>query len=209
MEWICSRCGCSSYHYNRARLRNECNGCGFPLVDHQQEQQRLQYDRTLSQAQNHLLAGNWSQVISLINPLMDQNPSDKQLYRMALRAATKDLSDFGMGDSAMRAAASAAWTKLVRLKGLEEAMLRYSRARYEEHLKELRIQKNKILLWIFLASGCSIAAVICHWQSLHIGSILLLCGLVASLYQAAGLRPIATTKKLSYTTPKLTDNPFS
>lgn len=77
MDRICSRCGCSSFHYNRSRMRMECDSCGTPVYDPQQEQQLMQYDRTYSQAMSHLASGNWEQTIALLRPLMSQYPTEK------------------------------------------------------------------------------------------------------------------------------------
>ena len=58
----------------------ECDLCGAPLRDPQQDQQLMQYDRTYSQAVGHLTAGNWSQAIDLLKPLLEQYPTEKRLY---------------------------------------------------------------------------------------------------------------------------------
>ena len=72
MDRVCSRCGCSSFHYNRSNMRMKCDLCGHPVYDPQQDQQLMQYDRTYSQAMSHLAAGNWEQTIVLLRPLMSQ-----------------------------------------------------------------------------------------------------------------------------------------
>ena len=35
MDQICPRCGCRSFHYNRSRMRVECDACGHALTDPQ------------------------------------------------------------------------------------------------------------------------------------------------------------------------------
>lgn len=77
MDHICSRCGCSSFHYNRSRMRMECDSCGTPLCDPQLDQQLMRYDRTYSQAMSHLVVGNWEQTIGLLKPLISQYPAEK------------------------------------------------------------------------------------------------------------------------------------
>ena len=54
MDRVCSRCGCASFHYDRSRMRMACDLCGAALSDPQQDQQRMQHDRTCFQAANHL-----------------------------------------------------------------------------------------------------------------------------------------------------------
>ena len=38
MDQICPRCGCRSFHYNRSRMRVECDACGHALTDPQELQ---------------------------------------------------------------------------------------------------------------------------------------------------------------------------
>ena len=208
MVWSCPRCGAHSYHYNRSRTRNECDGCGYPLIDRRQEEQMMQYDRTISKANSHLLAGNWEQVISIIQPLMSQNPADKQLYRMALRAATKDYTDIDMNDVSMCTVANSAWEKLMRLNGIDTSMVSYSKAKREKRQNELRKQKNKILFWIFLASFCAIMASIFWANSIYFGFILALLGTAGSIYMAFSLKPIDIIKQLSSTCIDYKESPF-
>ena len=115
----------------------ECDSCGTPVQDPQQDQQLMQYDRTYSQAMSHLTAGNWEQAIGLLRPLMSQYPTEKRLYLAVLRAATQDFRDIDMRNTANRAIASEAWDKLIRLNGVTGEMLRYGRQRYEKHREEL------------------------------------------------------------------------
>lgn len=149
MDRVCSRCGCSSFHYNRSRMRMECDLCGTPVYDPQQDQQLMQYDRTYSQAMGHLDVGNWEQAIVLLRPLMSQYPTEKKLYLAVLRASTQDFGDIDMDNTANRAIASEGWDKLVRLNGITGEMIRYSRQRYEKYRGELNKQRTLILAWIF------------------------------------------------------------
>lgn len=41
MDQICPRCGCRSFHYNRSRMRVECDACGHALTDPQELQLQL------------------------------------------------------------------------------------------------------------------------------------------------------------------------
>lgn len=208
MAQICSRCGCSSFHYNRSRMRMECDLCGAPLRDPQQDQQLMQYDRTYSQAVGHLTAGNWTQAINLLKPLLEQYPTEKRLYLAVLRAATRDFSDLAMENLSARILASQAWDKLVRLNGVTGEMLRYSRRRYERHREELSRRRDRILLWIFMAALCSFLAgialaIACYWIALAGAA-----GLAACLYQAYNLQPIRVIRQLMRSTPDDRSNPF-
>lgn len=208
MDRVCSRCGCSSFHYNRSRMRMECDSCGAPVQDPQQDQQLMQYDRTYSQAMSHLTAGNWEQTISLLKPLMSQYPTEKRLYLAVLRAATQDFRDIDMVNSANRATASEAWDKLIRLNGVTGEMLRYGRQRYEKHREELSKQRTKILAWIFAAASCSILAGILFGTECYFLAVLCTGGLAGCLYKAFSSRPVKVIKQLMSAVPNYQHNPF-
>ena len=55
MDQICPRCGCRSFHYNRSRMRVECDACGHALTD-PQELQLLKHaaSKKLLRVQPHL-----------------------------------------------------------------------------------------------------------------------------------------------------------
>lgn len=208
MDRVCSRCGCSSFHYNRSRMRMECDSCGTPVQDPQQDQQLMQYDRTYSQAMSHLTAGNWEQTIGLLRPLMSQYPTEKRLYLAVLRAATQDFRDIDMGNTANRATASEAWDKLIRLNGVTGEMLRYGRQRYEKHREELSKQRTKILAWIFAAASCSILAGILFGAEYYFWGVLCTGGLVGCLYRVFSLHPVRMIKQLMSAAPNYQHNPF-
>lgn len=208
MSRVCSRCGCSSFHYNRSRMRMECDSCGTPVRDPQQDQQLMQYDRTYSQAMSHLTAGNWEQTIGILRPLMNQYPTEKRLYLAVLRAATKDFRDIDMGNTASRAIASEAWDKLIRLNGVTGEMFRYGRQRYEKHREELSKQRTKILAWIFAAASCSILAGILFGTECYFLAVLCTGGLVGCLYKTFSSRPVKVIKQLMSAVPNYQHNPF-
>ena len=208
MDRVCSRCGCSSFHYNRSRMRMECDSCGTPVQDPQQDQQLMQYDRTYSQAMSHLTAGNWEQTIGLLRPLMSQYPTEKRLYLAVLRAATQDFRDIDMGNTANRATASEAWDKLIRLNGVTGEMLRYGRQRYEKHRDELSKQRTKILAWIFAAASCSILAGILFGTECYFPAVLCTGGLAGCLYKTFSSRPVKVIKQLMSAVPNYQHNPF-
>lgn len=208
MAQICPRCGGTSFHYNRTRMRMECSGCGTPINDAAQQEQQMQYDRTYSRAMGHLLAGNWDQAISILKPLLSQNPTDKALYTAIVRAATEDFQDIAMKNTDRRNAASDAWNKLIRLGGVTRPMIRYSRKRYEQHLSELFHQKNKMLGWLITAAFAFVFAGMAIDQYAGGTAELLIIVAIVSLYKVLKMHPVATIKQLSAMQPNYTDNPF-
>lgn len=208
MDRVCSRCGCSSFHYNRSRMRMECDLCGTPVQDPQQEQLLMQYDRTYSQAMGHLTAGNWERTIVLLKPLMSQYPTEKRLYLAVLRAATHDFSDIDMGNNANRATASEAWDKLLRLNGVTDDMIRYCRQRYEKHREELNKQRNKIIAWIFAAATCSILIGILWKYECYFIAVTSSGGLAGCLYKVFSSHPVKVIKQLMNAVPNYQHNPF-
>jgi hypothetical protein len=186
----------------------ECDSCGTPVQDPQQDQQLMQYDRIYSQAMSHLTAGNWEQTIGLLRPLMSQYPTEKRLYLAVLRAATQDFRDIDMGNTANRTTASEAWDKLIRLNGVTGEMLRYGRQRYEKHREELGKQRTKILAWIFAAAFCSILAGILFGTECYFPAVLCTGGLVGCLYKAFSSHPVKVIKQLMSAVPYYQHNPF-
>lgn len=208
MDRVCSRCGCSSFHYNRRWMTMACDSCGTPVYDPQQDQQLMQYDRTYSKAMSHLAAGNWEQTIALLSPLMSQYPTEKKLYLAVLRAATQDFGDIDMNNAANRAIASEAWGKLVRLNGVTSEMIGYSRQRYEKHRGEQNRQKAKILAWLFAAAFCSIIAGVLFDAESYFIAVLCTGGLVGCLYKMFSLHPVKVIKQLMSAVPNYQHNPF-
>ena len=208
MDRVCSRCGCSSFHYNRSRMRMECDSCGHPVSDPQQDQQLMQYDRTYSQAMSHLAAGNWEQTIALVKPLISQYPTEKKLYLAVLRAATQDFGDIDMKNTANRAVASEAWDKLVRLNGVTGEMIRYGRRRYGEHREELYKQRMSILARIFAAALCAILTGLLFDAEYCFLALLCAGGLIGCLYKVCNLHPVEVVKQLARAEPNYQHNPF-
>ena len=208
MEHTCRRCGCSSFHYNRSRMRMECDSCGTPVVDLQQDQRLMQYDRSYSQAMDHLAAGNWSQAIAILKPLLEQFPTEKRVYIAIFRSATQDYSDIEVANITNRSIASDAWDKLLRLNGVTGEMIRYSRKRHKKYRSELNAMLNKILLWIFLAALCSIVAGICIGIEQYFLTVLCTGGLLFCLYKLIVSKPIRVISQHIKTTPDYKDNPF-
>ena len=151
MDQICPRCGCRSFHYNRSRMRVECDACGHALTDPQELQLQRQDDRNFQQACEHLRAGNWQQAAGLLLPLMERRPVDRRLYLAAFRAATKDYQDLE-APAPLRMMAIDAWDKLVRLGGLSGEMVRYGMRRREKYREKYRAQRQAFLLLAAVAA---------------------------------------------------------
>lgn len=186
----------------------ECDSCGHPVYDPQQDQQLMQYDRTYSQAMGHLAAGNWEQTIVLLRPLMSQYPTEKKLYLAVLRAATQDFGDIDMDNTANRTIASEAWDKLVRLNGVTSEMIRYGSRRYEKHREELNKQRTRILAWIFAAAFCSIIVGVLFGTECYFIAVLCTGGLAGCLYKVFSSRPVKVINQLMSTVPNYQHNPF-
>ena len=152
MDQICPRCGCRSFHYNRSRMRVECDACGHALTDPQELQLQRRDDRNFQQACEHLRAGNWQQAAGLLLPLMERRPVDRRLYLAAFRAATKDYQDLE-APAPLRMMAIDAWDKLVRLGGLSGEMVRYGMRRREKYREKYRAQRQAFLLLAAVAAG--------------------------------------------------------
>lgn len=202
MDRVCSRCGSTTFNYNNNGIP-VCRFCGA-VYDPQLEQ----FNRTYSLAQGHLLAGNWSQVISMLQPLLNQYPTEKKLYEAILRAATHDFNDIEMSDLSRRTTASDSWDKLVRLNGVTSDMIRYGRRRHERHMDELRSRRNIMLAWIFSASFCAFATAILHNTEHYFLGFLSFGALVFCFVKAITHHPVRSTKQLASTAPNYRNNPF-
>lgn len=209
MNRFCSRCGCSSFHYNRSRMRMECDLCGHPVYDPQQDQQLMQYDRTYSLALSHLAAGNWEQTINLLKPLMSQYPTEKRVYLAILRAATQNFRDIDMENTSNKRIASETWDKLVRLNGVTNEMLTYSKQCYEKRVAKLTKQRNKIITWIFVAAICSILAGVFFAIKNYFFFVLFMSAPPGFLFLAISNSPIKVIGQLMNSQPNYQQNPFT
>ncbi len=208
MTWVCSRCGCQSYHYNRQRIQNVCDDCGLPIADQQREQQMMQYDRAYDNALQHLRAGNWTQTITQLQTLINQYPADAKLYKTLFQAATKDYSDYDMQDAYMRTNASTAWDKCARLSSIDSSMINYCRNKDMKYRQEVQAQSHRIIIWIF-TSGLSIVLVALFSQAnLDIYAFFLVITAGISLYKLHNLNPISSLRKQLEKPADLKENPF-
>lgn len=186
----------------------ECDSCGHPVQDPQQDQQLMEYDRTYSQAVNHLIAGNWEETIGLLNPLLNRYPTEKKLYLTILRAATHDFSDINMENPSSKSVASGAWDKLVRLHGVNGEMIRYGRQRYEKHREELYMQRSRVLRWIIIAAILSVFAGLLFGSEHYILALFSVGGMIGSLRKVFGFRPVQVVRQLTSAVPDYRVNPF-
>ena len=209
MDRICSRCGCSTFHYNRTRMRMECDGCGAPQNDEQQTQQLMQFDRSYAHAMEHLRVGNWDTVISILRPLTNQYPAEKKLHLAIFRAATKDFSDLEMFSSANRSIASEAWNRLYRLNYISGDMMRYSRRLSDIRREKLAKDRNRIVRSIFLAALFSLLAALCFYSTAtYCGLICLICmgKCLYNLFESGSLKLLRQNKDRN---PDYRKNPFT
>lgn len=208
MDWTCPVCGSRSWHYDRASMQNKCDGCGRLVDDRQQNQQLMQYDRTVANARDHLRAGNWHQTVSLLQPLLRDRPAEVRLHQLILQAATREYRDFEMNDSALRTAASEAWNRLARLNGLTGEMLRYSQKFYAKRMEKMTAIRNRFLTYVLIAS------VLILLMSANMGEYgegtVVIMGAVTfwALYKAVKVHPSGAIRALSAPRPDWSDNPF-
>ena len=208
MDWTCPRCGSRTYHYDRTRIQNRCDGCGCPVEDPQQTQKLMQYDRTLAGARENLRAGNWAQTVAMISPLAREHPADIQLHRLILQAATNEFRDYEMGDNGLRTAASEAWDRLARLNGLTGEMLRYSRSCYERRIGKLTAQRDKFLRYILIAGCLFLYMGFCLSNGSDCPYLLVVAGLIWALYRAVNMYPSEAIRVLREAPPAWSANPF-
>ena len=208
MELICSRCGCTSFHYNHGRRRLECDSCGAPVREPQENQQLMEYYRAYSQAMDHLCVGNWERAIDLLKPLVEQHPTDTHLYKALLKAATQDYSDITMLNTARRTLAANAWSKLERLNGITSTMLSYRSQWVSRRRKELCRQRNRILAWVFASALlCFIAGDLIDSGRVFV-AVLCASGAVFCLNQMLSLNPANVIRQLRSPAPAFRSNPF-
>lgn len=213
-QQICSRCGCTSFHYNRHRIRMECDSCGAPLIDPQQQQEEMAFDRAYARAMEHLAVGNWDQAYELLKPLPDQHPTDRRLYLGILRCATKDFEDWDVKKERDRAAAEEAWDKLVRLRGETPAMRSYVEQKREEKRQELIQRRDRMLSLVVTAIALGLVGLVSMGVAVSRGGnepcfagvcFILMCAL---LYIASIDQPLELLSELREPEPEKLINPF-
>ena len=208
MNLVCRSCGGTDFYYNPTRMRMICRSCMTPYTDPLQDQQLMQYDQTCSIAGEHLIAGNWQEVIRILRPLTNQHPTDKRLYKALLRAATMDYSDIDMDSEYNRSEASDAWNKLLRLNGIDNDMRAYSARRYQKHRKELLHKRNIFLAWLLGGSAGALSAGILFSSRHYFLFILALAVCGYCLYRSLISKPYQVFKRLLASRPNYNDNPF-
>ena len=208
MAWTCPQCGCQTYHYNRNRVRLECDSCGHPVDNEQDVQRQMQYDRSLRMAKEHLRAGNWESALSQLNALTSQRPADRELYRLIFQAATHDYQDLEMADTGRRRVASDAWDKLARLQGLTDPMVRYGQRREAARFERLMMRRNQIIrLTVLSACAFLLGMVLLHAEA-GFGAFVMICAGGGGIYNLVGMKPSEVIRQLNAPAVKPYENPF-
>ncbi len=208
MERVCSRCGCTSFHYNRGLMQMVCDWCGHPVDNEQDTQQLMQFDRTYAQAMEHLRVGNWEQVINLLRPLMNQHPSEKKLYAALFRAATHDYDDIEMTDRNRASIASDAWDKLVRLRAVTGEMRVYARRREGVRRAEIEKERARVARSILLAGLLSLLAWLFFFCSSDFLGFTVACLAVWYIYKLVTSDSIRRIRDFDREVPNINRNPF-
>lgn len=209
MSRICNRCGCSSFHYSPTRMQLECDACGAPVYDEQRVQQLMQFDRTYSQALEHIQVGNWDTAISLLRPLLNQFPSEKKLYVALLKASTNNFSNIEMNNASYCSIASNAWDKLLRLNFVSAEMMRYARKRYDKRIADLDIERKKLAKRIFIAAFLSVLAGLLFYSAAYFCGVVCVVCTIRFLYKLFTSDSFNIVRKASQTgQPDYRQNPF-
>lgn len=166
-NWRCPGCGATTYHYDPRTLRLVCDFCPTPVSSEAELQARLQFDRTVALARQHLTVGNYKECKNLIKPLTASYPADKQLYLLLLACSTESYTVTDFIDYAARAEAAGYWDKLERLNCVNGVMLDYARRCMDKRAAGKK--KGVIAMTIYLlASGVSLIMVMCSRRPLVI-----------------------------------------
>lgn len=128
-QWQCSRCGCTSNHYNSQRMGLVCDQCGLLVDDHRLVEAQQALDRAVYAAEQHLRVGNWNEGMQLLRPLCSQYPCESRIYSLLIKAITKGYTDVIVRDNAYSREAWNYWDKLIRLQRVDQAMSQYRAAR--------------------------------------------------------------------------------
>lgn len=208
MERVCSRCGCTSFHYNRRLMQMVCDGCGHSVDNEQNSQQLMQFDRTYAQAMEHLHVGNWDQVINLLRPLLNQHPSEKKIYAALFRAATHDYEDIEMTDHNRVSIASDSWDKLVRLRAVTGEMRVYARKREGIQRAEIEKERARVARSILLAGLLSLLAWLFFFCSSDVLGFTVVCLVVWYIYKLITSDSLRKIRDFDKEVPDNRRNPF-
>lgn len=208
MSFRCTYCGCTSSHYNSRRMRFECDMCGHGTEDEAAARQTAEYDRDVAMAQAHLAAGNWQMVINLLNPHMQSRPTDKSIYRLMLRAATRDYTDLEVNASAMKSTACNCWERLSRLGGIDGNMARYSARVWQAKKQALVKEKNKVYLRACLAAGSMLCAFSCLFANSYFAFLVLIFASICFAGSISDLKPRELNAKIALIPKSGISNPF-
>lgn len=182
--------------------------CGHGVDDRQQQQERAEYQRAVASARSHISVGNWQTAISLLSPLMQNNPTDTTLYSLTLRAATRDYTDFDMEASSLRSTAHNCWDKLTRLGGIDGNMIRYSSLVWQAKRNALKKKKNKVYVRTALTVGSFLGAFACLSANSYFAFILLVIVSICFAGSISDLKPKEIDAEISRLPDNSRANPF-
>lgn len=194
----CPRCGSRDFRPTANGLI--CDICGERLDALDQ----VKY----AQAMAHFKAGNYKISESLLWELASDCPLEKKLYYVALRAGTRDFSDF---DSKEKGSAARAWDKVVRFYGVTPEMQQYAQKYYEHRYAELADERSPILTLLGICGALFLIAGILFFARRWFWGGLFGCTAIYLLGQIQNERP--QTKRIikkfkALHKPEGTDNPF-
>ena len=161
-NWKCRMCGSRAYQFNPRSMRLACSECRSPISTAEEMKAKVQLEKTLAFAKQHLHVGNYSECRNLVLPLLDQYPADKRVYLMLLACSTKGYTDLHITDDEIRCEAAEYWDKLERLRCVNNAMIDYARRIRKRTNDETSKKRRKhiaallctcFLLLIFIAAG--------------------------------------------------------
>ncbi len=182
--------------------------CGHGVNDRQQEQERAEYHRAIASARSHLAAGNWQMAINILSPLLQNNPTDRLLYSLMLRAATSDFTDYNMEVSSMKSTACNCWDKLSRLGGIDGNMARYSRKVWQMRKDALVRKKNKVYFRTGLAVGSMLCSFSCLFANAYFAFFLLVLVSIFLAGSVSDLKPKELKAQIARIPQSSLANPF-
>lgn len=212
--FTCNHCGSRIEAYS---LHTSCNHtnlicpiCRTTFTDPEDEKRRLALYQSYAKAMNHLHAGNFSTALSMLQPIAEELPEEERIYDSILRAATMDFENTEL-DEAMRAAASEAWNKLLRLRNGRETpeMTEYRSRLYDVRMKEMISDRNFVLAFIFTAAFALIGNSIFLMLGNFWGVVSMLLFFLFGMFFLIVSDPVSVIMKFRETQKQCTGNPFT
>lgn len=204
---MCSRCGCSSFHYSSREVRIICDQCGHPFYDPILDHQQQTYDRNLKLAREHLRVGNWDDSKNLVKPLCHHNPSDPQLYLILLASITQGYNNYLCDNIQEQKEAAVYWDKLVSLRSVNSVMRAYAQKRKAETIAKLMNKRDVIYALLFGIAVTLIFSAILTSIFSRILSFSISCFILWRLISFHN--PLKVIQELKRQRSSPNDNPFS